>query len=189
MPLPTRRRGESEDDFVNRFLQDEKAKEEFPVNAQRLAVALQSLSKGTCLSDPTRVSCSSEMEFSKSIKVEKVDEALGVVFGFAMVSTVDGEPFYDSQGDYIPEDAMMKASLRFMEGDRVAKAMHQGEPIGQIVFAFPLTTEVAKMLEIQSSRTGLLIGMKPEEDVLKKFADGVFTGFSIGGSYVETETT
>jgi hypothetical protein len=126
------------------------------------------------------------LDFKKGVTVEKIDAQHGVVFGFAMVSKVDGEPFFDSQGDHITEEALLEASLHYMEGDRVAKEMHRGEPMGKVVFAFPLTTDIAKMLGIESRRTGLIIGMKPSGNVLKKFADGTYTGFSIGGSYVES---
>jgi hypothetical protein len=51
------------------------------------------------------------------------------------------------------------------------------------VFAFPLTTEIAKSLGITTKQTGLLIAMRPSESVLSKFKDGTYTGFSIGGGY------
>ena len=129
------------------------------------------------------------MEFERTTEVLKVDESLGLVFGFAMVSTLNGEAYYDSQGDHIPEDAMMKASLDFMQHARVAKEMHRGDAIGEIVFAFPLTGDIAKSLGITTRRTGLLIGMKPSKTVLAKFANGSYTGFSIGGNYVRSEPT
>jgi hypothetical protein len=74
-----------------------------------------------------------------------------------------------------------------MENSRIAKEMHQGEPKGSVVFAFPLTTDIAKSLGITTERTGLLIAMKPTAAVLEKFRDGTYTGFSIGGAYGEME--
>lgn len=117
----------------------------------------------------------------------KVDSNLGLVFGFAIVSTLDGEPYFDKQGDHIPEEAMLKAATDFMENSRVAKEMHAGEPVGSIVFAYPLTKEIAKALDIETKQTGLLIAMKLNEEGLAKFKDGTYTGFSIGGAYGETE--
>lgn len=118
----------------------------------------------------------------------KVDESLGLVFGFAVVSNVEGEPYFDSQGDHIPEDALMRASLDFAEHSRISKEMHRPDSEeGSVVFIFPLTTEVAKSLDIETKQTGLLIGMKPPADVFEKFRDGTYKGFSIGGMYVETE--
>ena len=50
-----------------------------------------------------------------------------------------------------------------------------------------LTTEIAKSLEIETKRTGLIIIMQPSEPVLQKFKDGTYTGFSIGGRYVRNK--
>lgn len=126
-------------------------------------------------------------QFENKAQVVKVDSNLGLVFGFAIVSTSGGEPYYDVQGDHIPEAAMLKAATEFMENSRIAKEMHQGEPKGSVVFAFPLTTDIAKSLGITTERTGLLIAMKPTAAVLEKFRDGTYTGFSIGGAYGEME--
>lgn len=124
----------------------------------------------------------------------KVDDELGLVFGFAIVCKKDGKPYVDVHNDHIPEDSMLKAASEFMTNSRVAADMHQWDdnrnPIkkGSIVFAFPLTTEIAKALDIKTSTTGLLIAMKPSDPrILEKFKTGVYTGFSIGGQYVESE--
>src|SRR5581483_1461232 len=69
-------------------------------------------------------------KFETSASVVKVDESLGLVFGFAVVCKKDGADYYDVQGDHIPEDAMLAAAADFMENSRVAKDMHQGDAIG-----------------------------------------------------------
>jgi len=116
-----------------------------------------------------------------SAEVCKVDEDLGLVFGFAIVSTMDGEPYFDVQGDHIPDDSMLKASTDFMLHSREAKEMHKGGKAGSVVFAFPLTAEVARSLDIVTKKTGLIIAMKPDAEMLAKFKSGELTGFSIGG--------
>lgn len=126
------------------------------------------------------------LKFDKATVV-KVDETLGLVFGFAIVSKKDGADYYDLQDDHIPEDAMLKASLDFMENSRVAKEMHSGDPAGNVVFAFPLTTDIAAALDIVTKQTGLLIAMRPAPGMLAKFKSGEFTGFSIGGLRLEDE--
>lgn len=113
--------------------------------------------------------------------VAKVDESLGLVMGFGIICKQDGEPYFDLQNDHIPEDSMLKAALDFMENSQVAKEMHKGDPCGSVVFAFPLTDEIAKAFGIQTKTTGLMIAMKPEPAMLKRFRDGELTGFSIGG--------
>ena len=128
-------------------------------------------------------------EFDTKCQIMKVDDEKGLVFGFAMICKVDGEPYIDLHDDHIPEDAMFKAASEFMKSDRISGDMHErgpgAQPVvdGQILFAFPLTTEIAKSLDIECPQTGLLIGMKPSPEVLEKFKDGTYTGFSIGGHY------
>lgn len=125
--------------------------------------------------------------FRTDVEVAKVDEALGLVFGFAIVCKVDGEPYVDVQNDHIPEDAMLKAGADFMLNSRVAKEMHEGDKIGDVVFAFPLTEDIAKALDIATKKTGLLIAMKPSAGVLAKFKSGELAGFSIGGRRIKDE--
>lgn len=126
-------------------------------------------------------------------KFSGVDEELGVAFGWAIVSKVNGEDYYDLQDDHIPEDAMLRAAVDFMENSRVAGDMHipteDGvKKAGTILFAFPLTTEAAKLLGVTSKNTGLMIGMKvADAEVLQKIKDGVYTGFSIGGVRITDE--
>ena len=127
-------------------------------------------------------------KLDRKCDVIKVDESLGLVFGFAVVSKVGGEPFFDSQGDHIPDDALLKASLDFAASSRISKEMHRPDSEeGAVFFIFPLTEEIAKSLEIESPMHGLLIGMKPPADVFEKFRDGTYSGFSIGGKYIESE--
>lgn len=125
--------------------------------------------------------------FQPKGQIVKFDDQLGLVFGFAIVSTSDNQPYFDVQGDHIPDDAMLKAATDFMEHSRMAKEMHTGDSRGTVLFAFPLTAEIAKSLDIETKRTGLLIAMKPDDEMLEKFRDGTLTGFSIGGAYGEVE--
>lgn len=121
------------------------------------------------------------------VKVEKITD-LGLVMGFAIVCKEDGEDYFDLQGDHIPEDAMLKASTDFMQNSRMARDMHKSDDeSGQVVFAFPLTTEIAEALGIVTKKTGLIIAMQPDAEMLAKFKDGTYTGFSIGGQRVEDE--
>lgn len=122
-----------------------------------------------------------------SAEVCKVDEELGLVFGFAIVCKVDGEDYFDVQDDHIPESSMLKASTDFMLHSRMAKEMHQGGEAGTVVFAFPLTTDIAKALGIATKKTGLIVAMKPDAEMLGKFKRGELTGFSIGGRRGEDE--
>jgi hypothetical protein len=119
--------------------------------------------------------------------VVKVNAKLGLVFGYAVVCKVEGEDFYDHHQDHIPEESMLKAAVGFMKSDRVSGDMHardaDDQPVqdGNVVFAFPMTQEIADSLGIVVKQTGLLVAMQPSPSVLKKFESGEYTGFSIGG--------
>lgn len=126
--------------------------------------------------------------FATAVKIAKVDEALGLVIGYAIVCTEKGAPYVDLQNDEIPEEEMLAAALDFMKSQRVAKEMHAGPDKGTVVFAFPLTAEIAKSLDVTTPRTGLLIGVHFDDAaILRKYADGSYTGFSIGGISAATE--
>lgn len=128
-----------------------------------------------------------QLQVPDSGKFLKVDEDLGVVFGWGLICKRNGEDYYDLHNDNAAEAGMLAASVDFMSKSQRAKEMHVGGVVGQ-AFVFPLTTEIAKSLGINSDTTGMLLGWKPDDKaVLQKFRDGTYTGFSIGGSYVENE--
>jgi len=124
----------------------------------------------------------SDADFELTARVLKVDESLGIVLGWGIVCTEGGEPYVDLQDDHVPEQSMLRASVGFAESARVAKQMHTGDPIGTVLFVFPMTADIAKAFEFQVPRTGMMIGMRPSTpEVLAKFHSGDYRGFSIGG--------
>lgn len=123
--------------------------------------------------------------FEVYAEVLKSDNSLGLVLGWGIISTEDGQPYWDLQGDHIPEDAMLKAACAFMQGERGSTDMHVVEGQGSIVFAWPMTAEIAKAFGIETSKTGLMVAMRPEPELLAKFQSGEYTGFSIGGLRVK----
>lgn len=145
---------------------------------------------------------SRDESYDKVARIAKVDETLGLVFGYAIVCKVDDQPYYDLNVDkmqdgsfkrvpeHITEDAMLKASVDFAKSARVGNEMHKGPDSGEYVFVFPMTADIAKAFGIQTRTTGLLIAYKPTPEVFAKFKDGSYTGFSIEGrrvSAVEVE--
>ena len=126
--------------------------------------------------------------FEIRAEVVKVDESLGLVMGFAIVCTEDGEPYFDLQDDHVPESTMLKSALDFMRNSQVAKEMHTGEQAGTVVFAWPMTADIAKAFGILTRKTGLMIAMAPDDmGMLEKFQIGELTGFSIGGERLKDE--
>lgn len=118
----------------------------------------------------------------------KMDEEQRMVYGWASVATENGEPVVDVQGDIIKMAVLEKAATEFMLDHRVAKAMHDGDGIGEVVHSFPLSTELAKSLGVASPREGWLIGMKVHsDDVWKRVKSGELRAFSIGGKGVRQD--
>jgi hypothetical protein len=128
-----------------------------------------------------------------NFRVAKVDDSLGLVFGWAIVCKVNGEDYYDLNVDYagehegervpehIPEPTMVKAAVDFVGKGAAGNEMHDGPDVGQYVFVFPMTTEIAKAMGMTTEKTGLMVAYKPPAGVLQKFKDGTYTGFSIEG--------
>lgn len=135
-----------------------------------------------------------EKGLRKVVKAETISDELGIVFGWAIVCTEKGQPYYDLNIDHegefagqrvpehITEPAMLKAAAGFMATpDRPGNEMHAGPETGSYLFAWPLTADIAKAMGIACDKTGLMIGYKPEPAVLAKFKSGEYTGFSIEG--------
>lgn len=125
-------------------------------------------------------------------RISKVDASQGLVFGYAIVCEENGEPYFDNdssgESHHITPAAMLEAAKDFAKTARPAKEMHTGDDIGHNLFLFPMTQDIADSMGIQVQKTGLLIGMAPDEpEVLAKFASGEYTGFSIGGRMIESE--
>ncbi len=121
-------------------------------------------------------------DFQTFAKVAGVSDELGIVFGFAMTSLIGGKEYTDLQGHVTSESALLRAALGYAESSREAMEQHERKDAGSVPFVFPLTSEIAKALGIETNRLGLLIGMKPDAAMLAKFKSGELKGFSIGGT-------
>ena len=68
---------------------------------------------------------------------------------------------------------MLEAAADFMETNRTLKAMHKGESIGSVVFAWPLTSDLAKAMGIKTRNDRPNDRRQTVSDkVLKAFKDG-----------------
>ncbi len=116
-------------------------------------------------------------------QVTKVDASLGLVFGWALASSLDGgkTQHVDLQGDAIQNDDLIKVAAAFMEEAAASDVMHDDAPDGRIVFAMPLVPEINAALGIQSDVHGLAIAMKPSAETFKRFQSGELKAFSIAG--------
>lgn len=132
---------------------------------------------------------SEQLQKQYKIKVEKVDRTHGVVLGFGCICRKSGAAYFDTHGEHLPEDEMFNAAVDFMKGDRLAKLQHEeGSDIGRVIFAYPLTEDIAKAHDIECDTSGLLIGIQVEDkEALKALRSGALAGFSFGGSCTHKE--
>ena len=138
--------------------------------------------------------------------VLSVDEGHGIVVGYAIVTKVRNdagvlEDYFDLNvdadgmhkgkhvGENITDEAVLESyiDVRKSAAQLPGNDMHEGEDTGVYYDLFPMTEEIAESLDIVVKRTGLLCVYKPEADVLAKFKDGTYTGFSIEGARVSYE--
>lgn len=126
-------------------------------------------------------------EFSISGKVLKVNDELGLVFGYGIICKEAGKRYFDLQGDHIPEESMLKAAADFMLNSREMDVMHDNEVVGNVVFMWPMTTDVAKAFDVKTEKTGLMVAVAPNAQTLKRFKSGELKAFSIGGERGEDE--
>lgn len=145
---------------------------------------------------------------SKIVKVNEtlsVDEGHGLVFGWAIVCKVWNETtgayedYFDlnvdqegiHKGERVPEniteDAVIDAYVEVRKNDTSLPGndMHVGPDSGVHYDLIPMTEEIAKGLGGKFSKTGLICIYKPEPDILQKFKDGTYTGFSIEGGRID----
>jgi cation transport regulator ChaB len=123
-----------------------------------------------------------EHNVAKASDILKVDKARRIVWGWASVSTMKGELVTDRQGDRIAPAEMEKMADGFMRSARAAKAMHDGDDVGEVIHSLPLTKELADALGIQTDREGWVTGTYIKSDAeWQKVLRGEYAGLSIGG--------
>ena len=123
-----------------------------------------------------------EKKANEGMKILKIDEEQRIIYGWASVTTYNGELVVDLQGDVIKTDTLHKSINEFMKSVRVGKLNHSGEQVGQIVHSFPMSKEICEALGIQSDKEGWITGYHVTDDTLwEKVKSGDYAEFSIGG--------
>jgi hypothetical protein len=129
------------------------------------------------------------MRFSVNFEFEKADRSGRYVRGWASVVSVNGMPVEDYQGDVIEMDELRKAAHRFVTEARVAKAMHKGSQVGEVVESVLIDDAFANALGVTDPRRGWWIGMEVlDEGIRKRVRSGELRAFSIGGKGRRTKT-
>ena len=122
------------------------------------------------------------MKFGVTFDFEKSDNEGRYVRGWASVVSINGEPVTDTQGDLITMGELRKAAHRFVTDARVAKAMHSGSQVGEVVESVIIDDEFAKAIGMSTDKRGWWIGMAVhDENIRKRVKDGTLKAFSIGG--------
>lgn len=98
--------------------------------------------------------------------------------------TKNGAEYFDTDNQHIPESVTLDAWADFMRNGRVNKAMHSGDQVGDVAFAFPAYDDIFKSLGLQiGDQSGIIVGVYvQDDDVLNKYHTGVYKGFSVGGA-------
>ena len=124
------------------------------------------------------------------IPISKIDTNQNLVFGWANISTKDGELLTDRHGDQIEIDDLEKAAYEFNLYFRGSGVNHEGGSIGQVIESFVVTPEkLEKMgLPSESLPLGWWFGVYVEDDaVFKRVVDGELSMFSIQGTAVKED--
>ena len=118
-----------------------------------------------------------------TLRVTKTDSSLGLVFGHAFASSLDGgdNPHVDLQQDAIDPD-FLEAAMDWIEGGGATDVNHDGDQDGRVIFAWPLVPEINSALGIESDTVGLAVAIKPSPETFARFASGELQGFSIAGT-------
>jgi hypothetical protein len=118
----------------------------------------------------------------------KVDAKHGVIHGWAIVTKVEGQPYVDFHGDWIPDDAMYSAALEFADKARSMDEMHDGVRKGSVPFIYPMTADVKAALGLSGEYDGLAASLRPtDKAIVGKFDRGEYRGMSIGGKRILDE--
>lgn len=114
-------------------------------------------------------------------EIAKSDEQQ-MVWGWASVSTVNGELLTDAQGDECDVTELQKAAHEFMQSSRVGKVMHAGRRKGYIADSIVFTKALQDALGIDLGMEGWFVGYKVEDpETWSRVKKGELRAFSIGG--------
>lgn len=122
-------------------------------------------------------------------EISKVDDDKRQIFGWASVTSINGQPVIDLQQDILPLDEIEKAAYDFVEKSRVGGNMHQKGDTGPIhvsdmIESFVVTPEKKKAMGLPDDfPEGWWTGFKVNDDATWADAKaGKLAGLSIHGS-------
>ncbi len=84
-----------------------------------------------------------DVDVVMKVDVRKADNENQQVFGWASVTTIDGDEVVDKQGDIIPTDEIEKSAYEFVQFSRDMGDMHQRLGTGRMIESVVFTKEKA----------------------------------------------
>lgn len=125
-----------------------------------------------------------------------VDMPNKTFWGIAVTSTINGQPYFDLQGDHVPVDELQKAADDFMQNSRNSGALHLMDPTtgkdlaaGKVVQSLVVDADVAKGLgiDLPDGRECWIIKVRVDDaHVLRMVEASGLAELSIGGSGMRT---
>ena len=178
MPLPKPYGSETQGEFMSRCTSDDKVREEFPDNDQRVAVCLSQAKKGEKMSDDLIDEAhetdenkyeDGELDVKFEIKTEEIGEEKGLFSGYGSIFNNK-----DLGNDVVLAGAFAQSIGR--KGAKAVKLLYQhkqDEPIG----VFDEIIEDSKGLKVKGR---LAMGTQRGKEVYELMKMGAIDGLSIG---------
>jgi cation transport regulator ChaB len=138
-------------------------------------------------SEPEPVGKGEEAPVEITALVKKVDVKNRLVWGWASVIKLDGQPVIDLQGDVIDGQELRRAVHDYVKSLRHAKVMHEGEVVGEVVDSFVWLDDVQKAYSVDFGCEGWAVGMEMPATVVARVEAGELNAFSIAGTAARVE--
>jgi cation transport regulator ChaB len=129
-----------------------------------------------------------DVTISIDAEIQKSDDELRVVYGWASVVENADQTVVDWHDDVITVDDIVAAAHDYVTNSRKAKVMHNGGAIGHVVESLVFTKEIQDALKINLGKVGWFIGMKiTDDEYYSRVKSGDYKMFSIGGRGMREE--
>lgn len=121
-------------------------------------------------------------EVEVTMALEKIEDDQRMAWGWASVTTRNGQPLEDLQGDVIETEELQKAVHEFVRKKRIMGEMHTVIGTGDIVDSIVFTDDIQKALGIDLGKEGWFVGVHVTSDsTWARVKKGELRGFSLGG--------
>lgn len=176
---PEPREDESREEFIDRFMNDEEAIEDFPDEEQRLAVAVSFWENYQA--------DNSEGDFNNKLDdIDKLDKATEgriiskqdeqqLIYGVVL------EPEQvDAQGDIISAEEIEKTAHLYLKRSRIIGEKHLKKADASVVESYIAPTDFTLNDELVIKGSWVLVTKIEDEQLWKEVKQGAYNAFSIG---------